>query len=51
VDLYIHSPIRLHDVVLNELSGETTLPFLTRKTDIDGRITLKLIVKEEGGAI
>jgi hypothetical protein len=28
VDLYIHSPIRLHGVVLNLLSTETTLPFL-----------------------
>jgi hypothetical protein len=28
VDLYIHSPIRLHDVVLNSLSIETTSLFL-----------------------
>jgi hypothetical protein len=27
VDLYIHSPIRLHDAVLNKLSAGTTLPF------------------------
>jgi hypothetical protein len=27
VDLYIHSPIRLHGVVLNSLSTGTTLPF------------------------
>jgi hypothetical protein len=27
VDLYIHSPIRLHGVVLNELSTGTTLLF------------------------
>jgi hypothetical protein len=26
VDLYIHSPIRLHGVVLNSLSTGTTLP-------------------------
>jgi hypothetical protein len=26
VDLYIHSPIRLHDIVLNQLSTGTTLP-------------------------
>jgi hypothetical protein len=26
VDLYIHSPLRLHGVVLNELSTGTTLP-------------------------
>jgi hypothetical protein len=28
VDLYIHSPIRLHGVVLNSLSTGTTLPYL-----------------------
>jgi hypothetical protein len=28
VDLYIHSPIRLHDVVLNHLSTRKTFPFL-----------------------
>jgi hypothetical protein len=28
VDLYIHSPIRLHRVVLNYLSTGTTLPYL-----------------------
>jgi hypothetical protein len=27
VDLYIHSPICLHGVVLNSLSAGTTLPF------------------------
>jgi hypothetical protein len=27
VDLYIHSPIRLHGIVLNKLSTGTTLPF------------------------
>jgi hypothetical protein len=27
VDLYIHSPTRLHGVVLNELSTGTILPF------------------------
>jgi hypothetical protein len=27
VDLYIHSPILLHGVVLNQLSTGTTLPF------------------------
>jgi hypothetical protein len=27
VDLYTHSPIRLHDVVLNSLSTGTTLPY------------------------
>jgi hypothetical protein len=27
VDLYIHSPIRLHGVMLNQLSTGTTLPF------------------------
>jgi hypothetical protein len=27
MDLYIHSPIRLHGVVLNKLSTGTTLPF------------------------
>jgi hypothetical protein len=30
VDLYIHSPTRLHGVVLNELSTGTTLPYLFR---------------------
>jgi hypothetical protein len=30
MDLYIHSPIRLHGVVLNYLSTGTTLPFYTR---------------------
>jgi hypothetical protein len=29
VDLYIHSPIRLHDVVLNSLGTGTVLPFFT----------------------
>jgi hypothetical protein len=29
VDLYIHSPIRIHGVVLNELSTGTTSPFFT----------------------
>jgi hypothetical protein len=28
VDLYIHSPIRLHGVVLNKFSTGTTLPFI-----------------------
>jgi hypothetical protein len=28
VDLYIHSPVRLHVVLLNYLSTGTTLPFL-----------------------
>jgi hypothetical protein len=28
VDLYIHSPIRLHGVVLNSFSTRTTLPIL-----------------------
>jgi hypothetical protein len=28
VDLYIHSPIRLHGVMINLLSTGTTLPFL-----------------------
>jgi hypothetical protein len=28
VDLYIHSPIRLHGVVLNFLSTGTTLPYI-----------------------
>jgi hypothetical protein len=28
VDLYIHSPIRLHAVVLNYLSTGTALPFI-----------------------
>jgi hypothetical protein len=27
MDLYVHSPIRLHGVVLNYLSTETTLQF------------------------
>jgi hypothetical protein len=27
VELYLHSPIRIHGVVLNSLSTETTLPF------------------------
>jgi hypothetical protein len=26
MDIYVHSPIRLHDVVLNQLSIGTTLP-------------------------
>jgi hypothetical protein len=29
VDLYIHSPIRLHGVMLNQLSTGTTLTFFT----------------------
>jgi hypothetical protein len=29
VDLYIHSPIRLHGIVLHELGTGTTLPYLT----------------------
>jgi hypothetical protein len=29
VDLYIHSPIRIHGVALNQLSTGTTLPYLT----------------------
>jgi hypothetical protein len=29
VDLYIHSPIRLHGIVLNSLSTGTALPYLT----------------------
>jgi hypothetical protein len=29
VELYLHYPIRLHDVVLNELSLGITLPYLT----------------------
>jgi hypothetical protein len=32
VDLYIHYPIRLHGVVLNQLSTGTTLPFTTTTT-------------------
>jgi hypothetical protein len=32
VYLHIHSPIRLHGVVLNELSTGTTLPFTTEST-------------------
>jgi hypothetical protein len=32
VDLYLHSPIRLRGLVLNELNTETTLPF-TLRTD------------------
>jgi hypothetical protein len=28
MDLYIHSPIRLHGVVFNQLSTGTTLPFM-----------------------
>jgi hypothetical protein len=42
VELYLHSPIRLHDVVLNWLSTGTTLPFLHRRNrealpiEIDG---------------
>jgi hypothetical protein len=31
MDLYIHSPIRLHGVVLNYLSTGTTLPFTVVK--------------------
>jgi hypothetical protein len=31
VDLYIHSPIRLHGVMLNQLNIGTTLPFTKRK--------------------
>jgi hypothetical protein len=30
MDLYINSPIRLHNVVLNQLSTGTTLPFNDR---------------------
>jgi hypothetical protein len=30
IKLYLHSPIRLHDVVLNELSAGTILPLLTK---------------------
>jgi hypothetical protein len=32
MDLYIHSHIRLHGVVLNLLGTGTTLPFITRRT-------------------
>jgi hypothetical protein len=31
VDLYIHSPIRLHGVELNKLSTGTTLPYIIRR--------------------
>jgi hypothetical protein len=34
VDLYIHSPIRLHGVVLNSLSTGTTLPFTRFETSL-----------------
>jgi hypothetical protein len=27
VELYVHSPMRLHDVLLNQVSTGTTLPF------------------------
>jgi hypothetical protein len=32
MDLYIHSPIRLHGVVLNYLSRGKTLPFYLKNT-------------------
>jgi hypothetical protein len=31
VDLYIHSPKRLHGAVLNSLSAGTTLPFIMQQ--------------------
>jgi hypothetical protein len=37
VDLYIHSPIRLHGVLHNKLSARTTLPFMSSdKTRLNG---------------
>jgi hypothetical protein len=41
VDLYIHSPIRLHGVVLNYLSTGTTLHFnmyITHKSMLGGSL-------------
>jgi hypothetical protein len=35
VDLYIHSPILLHDVVLNSLSTRTNVPFFTLASNWD----------------
>jgi hypothetical protein len=34
MDLHIHSPIRLHDVVLNQISTGTTLPFYIRNNTV-----------------
>jgi hypothetical protein len=42
VDLYIHSPIRLHGVVLNYLSTGTTLPFFTFNGCQEKKLTEKL---------
>jgi hypothetical protein len=40
MDLYIHSPIRLHGVVLNYLSTGTTLPTLPIR---NSRITMQFL--------
>jgi hypothetical protein len=42
VDLYIHSLIRLHGVVLNQLSTGITLPLIFMKADKEkhGRINV-----------
>jgi hypothetical protein len=33
VELYLHSPIRIHGVMLNLLNTEITIPFLSFTTD------------------
>jgi hypothetical protein len=43
VDLYIHSPIRLHGIVLNQLSTGITLPihfFMKVGNDKHGRVNV-----------
>jgi hypothetical protein len=48
VDVYMHSPIRLHGVVLNKLNTGTTLPYLYFAfTNIWENNTVVLIAVEE----
>jgi hypothetical protein len=54
VDLYIHSPIRLHGVVLNQLSTVTTLPFTSKLVSVHplyegygGGLVVKSVTKKE----
>jgi hypothetical protein len=41
VDLYIHTPIHIHGVVLNELSTETTLPLIRQSAEIPAQSLMK----------
>jgi hypothetical protein len=36
VDLHLHSPIRLHGMVLKQLSTRTTLPFTNDPHNLEG---------------